>query len=106
MRGKYSVNPVMPPSLGLPPAIQKISAKDGRAWRAGAGVVPLEVVNAGTMPAGADLSQAVRGAGKAARAVLQTLRAAAGRRGARRGAGGFLRFMRAAKGADAADPRD
>src|SRR5580658_287825 len=49
MRGKYSVKPPMPPSFGLPPAIQKISAKDDSACAAASALVPLESLTNSTL---------------------------------------------------------
>jgi hypothetical protein len=51
----------MPPSFGLPPAIQKISPKDDSACAAASALVPLESLT----------NHAVREAGKAAQGLLQ-----------------------------------
>ena len=61
----------MPPVFGLPPAIQKISAKDDSACAAASALVPLELLTNSTAAAPADLLHAMREAGKAAQALLQ-----------------------------------
>src|ERR1700716_1604953 len=90
MRGKYSDSPVMPPSFGLPPAIQKISAKDDSA----------------NVAATAALPHALGEPRKTAQPVLQGFGGDAERQRAGRGAGRILRVVEAAQRTDAADPCD
>jgi len=102
MRGKYSLRPVMPPSFGLPPAIQKISAKDDSACAAASALVPLESLTNSTLPRRRPAPCGARGR-EAAQAVLQDVGTDAYRQRASRCASRILRVVQPRQGTDTAD---
>ena len=106
MRGKNSASEVMPPVLGLPPAIQKMSAKQASACADGIGVGRLGIVDEQHRALAADLLHAVREAGKRAQPRLDRRGVEPERQRRRRRAGGVLRVVQAAQRADAVERRD
>src|SRR3954471_18118490 len=125
MRGKKPVRPVMPPALGLPPAIQKISEKDDSACAVASALVPLESLTNSTLPRRPTCSMRCARPGKlrrpfcrisaespsasaqaAAQAVWKDSGGEPERERAGRRTGRFLRIVQPAQRADAADPRD
>ena len=104
--GNIRSRPVMPPAFGLPPAIQKISAKDDSACAAASALVPLESLTNSTLPRRPTCSMRCARPGKLRRPFCRRLGRDAQRQRAGRRAGRILRIVQAAQRADAADPRD